>query len=408
MTHDSDRISPTFVDRPVLGRPSMLLATLVAVAAIALIPLAALMAQTPNPPFVVVETNRGYPTLQAAVDAIGSGEGSIAIAPGTYRQCAVQQAGRIAFLASEPGSAEFTGTACEGKAALVLRGTEASVSGLIFSNIAVADGNGAGIRQEAGTLTVANSWFRDSQQGILTGHDDQMRLVVDRSTFTRLGTCENSGGCAHSIYTGDIGHLRVTRSRFEQGTGGHYVKARAAMVEIAASSFDDSNGRETNYMIDLPQGARGQITNNWFVQGEDKENYSAFIAVGAEEQTHSSDGRVSCPRCRASRPSSRTGPGPTSGSTTTVWVPASRPSSGADVDAGAGAIISAVSAATCQVSRVGKPECADREKLGLSDFRCGARLRGLGSEGRRVGDDTCGPGATDQHPDLEMLRRGTG
>ena len=131
MTHDSDRISPTFVDRPVLGRPSMLLATLVAVAAIALIPLAALMAQTPNPPFVVVETNRGYPTLQAAVDAIGSGEGSIAIAPGTYRQCAVQQAGRIAFLASEPGSAEFTGTACEGKAALVLRGTEASVSGLI-------------------------------------------------------------------------------------------------------------------------------------------------------------------------------------------------------------------------------------------------------------------------------------
>ena len=44
MTHDSDRISPTFVDRPVLGRPSMLLATLVAVAAIALIPLAALMA----------------------------------------------------------------------------------------------------------------------------------------------------------------------------------------------------------------------------------------------------------------------------------------------------------------------------------------------------------------------------
>ena len=303
MTHDSDRISPTFVDRPVLGRPSMLLATLVAVAAIALIPLAALMAQTPNPPFVVVETNRGYPTLQAAVDAIGStaackvgyprlGEGSIAIAPGTYRQCAVQQAGRIAFLASEPGSAEFTGTACEGKAALVLRGTEASVSGLIFSNIAVADGNGAGIRQEAGTLTVANSWFRDSQQGILTGHDDQMRLVVDRSTFTRLGTCENSGGCAHSIYAGDIGHLRVTRSRFEQGTGGHYVKARAAMVEIAASSFDDSNGRETNYMIDLPQGARGQITNNWFVQGEDKENYSAFIAVGAEEQTHSSDGLV--------------------------------------------------------------------------------------------------------------------
>ena len=292
MTHHRDRIIPTPPIRPVLGRPSMLIGAIVATAAVALIPLAALMAQNSSSPFTVVETNRGYGTLQAAVDAIGSGEGSIAIAPGTYRQCAVQRAGRVAFLASEPGKSEFTGTACEGKAALVLRGQEASVSGLIFSGISVSDGNGAGIRMESGNLTVANSWFKDSQQGILTAHDQMMRLVVDRSTFTRLGTCENSGGCAHSIYTGTIGHLRVTRSRFENGTGGHYVKARAAMVEIAASSFDDSNGRETNYMIDLPQGARGQITNNWFVQGEDKENYSAFIAVGAEEQTHSSDGLI--------------------------------------------------------------------------------------------------------------------
>jgi len=290
MTQARDRSTHPFANRPSLFRPSMIAAVLVAVAAVALIPIAALMAQSAPAPFTVVETNRGYASLQAAVDAIGNGEGRIAIAPGKYRQCAVQKAGRIAYLASEPGSVEFTGTACEGKAALVLRGDEASVSGLIFSNITVPDGNGAGIRQEAGSLTVANTWFRDSEQGILTAHDPMMRLVIDRSTFTRLGTCENSAGCAHSIYTGDIGHLRVTRSRFEQGTGGHYLKARAAMVEIAACSFDDSNGRATNYMIDLPQGARGQITNNWFVQGQDKENYSAFIAVGAEEQTHSSDG----------------------------------------------------------------------------------------------------------------------
>ncbi|MBD58794.1 MAG: hypothetical protein CL808_01545 [Citromicrobium sp.] len=290
MTQAHDRTEHPFANRPALGRPSMFLAAIVAVAAVALIPIAALMAQTTQAPFVVVETNRGYSTLQGAVDAIGSGEGSIAIQPGTYRQCAVQQAGRVAFLATEPGEVEFTGTACEGKAALVLRGAEASVSGIIFSRIAVPDGNGAGIRLEAGNLTVANSWFRDSQQGILTSHDEMIRLVVDRSTFTRLGTCENSAGCAHSIYTGAIGHFRVTRSRFEQGTGGHYVKSRAAMVEIAASSFDDSDGRATNYMIDLPAGARGQITNNWFVQGRDKENYSAFIAVGAEEQLHSSDG----------------------------------------------------------------------------------------------------------------------
>ena len=287
-THDSARRPNR--RHPALHRPSVFLGGMVAVAAVALIPVAALVAQPGPGAFTVVESNRSYPSLQAAVDAIGQGEGSIAIAPGTYRQCAVQQAGRIAYLASEPGRVEFTGTACEGKAALVLRGQEASVSGIIFSDIGVADGNGAGIRFEAGKLTVANSWFRNSQQGILTAAGPMMRLVVDRSTFTALGTCENSGGCAHSIYTGDIGHFRLTRSRFERGTGGHYVKSRAARVEIAASSFDDSSGRGTNYMIDLPAGARGQITNNWFVQGRDKENYSAFIAVGAEDRLHSSDG----------------------------------------------------------------------------------------------------------------------
>ena len=241
-------------------------------------------------PFTVVETGKGYARLQAAVDAIGSGKGTISIAPGHYGQCAVQAAGDISYLATEPGSAILDGVACEDKAALVLRGRSAEVSGLTFQGIRVRDFNGAGIRLEHGDLTVAQSWFRDSQEGILTGDDPNGLLVVDQSTFTRLGTCEGSGGCAHSVYTGNYGQLRVTRSRFEQGRGGHYLKSRAARVEVASCSFDDSDGKGTNYMIDLPDGATGQISNNWFVQGRDKENYSAFIAVAAEGKDHSSAG----------------------------------------------------------------------------------------------------------------------
>ncbi len=272
------------------SRPSLRLAGLVAAAAIAIIPAAALLAQTPAQPFSVVETGRSYTSLQQAVDAIGSGTATLAIAPGIYRECAVQQAGSISYMASQPGSVTFDGVTCEGKAAFVLRGRNASVSGIQFRGMAVPDFNGAGIRLESGDLTVAQSRFADSQQGILSGNDAGARIVIDKSTFTGLGTCEGAGGCAHSIYIGDYGQLRVTRSRFERGQGGHYVKSRAAKVEIAASSFDDSNGSGTNYMIDLPAGATGQITNNWFVQGRDKENYSAFIAVGAEEKLHASDG----------------------------------------------------------------------------------------------------------------------
>jgi hypothetical protein len=271
--------------RPLL--PLKLTAAFAALA-VAAIPLSALLAQQRSAPFTVVETGQGFAQLQDAVNAIGQGSGTIAIAPGRIEQCAVQTAGQISYLAVEPGTAIFDGTTCEGKAALVLRGRGAEVSGLVFENMRVPDYNGAGIRLEMGNLTVAESWFRDSQQGILTADDTGGEIVVDRSTFSRLGTCDGPGGCAHSIYTGEYGQVRITRSRFEQGRGGHYVKSRAMRFDIASSSFDDSAGRATNYMIDLPGGSEGQISNNWFVQGADKENYSAFIAVAAEGRAHSS------------------------------------------------------------------------------------------------------------------------
>lgn len=277
--------------RTPLARPSLLAMGAFAALAVAAIPSAALFAQAPAAPYTITETGQGFNNLQEAVDAIGGGSGTIPIAPGSHRQCAVQKAGNISYLASQPGTAVFDGVACERKAALVLRGSSARVSGLVFANMSVPDGNGAGIRLETGDLVVSQSWFRDSQAGILTATDPNGSLVADKTTFTRLGACRADGGCSHSLYVGGhYGSLRVTRSRFEQGRGGHYLKSRSGRAEIAGNSFDDANGSETNYMIDLPEGAQGQITNNWFVQGQNKQNYSAFIAIGAEENGFSSQG----------------------------------------------------------------------------------------------------------------------
>lgn len=240
--------------------------------------------------FTITESGQRFGNLQAAVDAIGNARATISIAPGTYRQCAVQKGGAIRYVARTAGKVVFDSATCEGKAALVLRGQSAEVSGLTFRNMRVGDGNGAGIRLEKGNLKVTQSWFDKSQQGILTGNDPNGRIVIDKVTFSGLGTCEHSAGCAHSIYIGDYGSLTVTRSRFEKGAGGHYLKSRAARNDVRASSFDDANGRSTNYMIDLPAGGTGVIRDNWFVQGRSKENYSAFIAVGAEQLLHRADG----------------------------------------------------------------------------------------------------------------------
>lgn len=244
----------------------------------------ALLGAAPNQPnpFSIMETGRTYRTLADAVAAVGDRSGTIVIAPGTYRQCAVQQAGSITYRAQRPGSVVFDGVTCEGKAALVLRGRAASVEAIIFQNMRVPDGNGAGIRLERGNLTVSASLFRTSEEGILTHDDPQSTIRIDHSIFGKLGRCDRDLDCAHSLYVGHYGNLIVTATRFEAGQGGHYVKSRAARVTITGNVFDDRAGHLTNYMIDLSNGASGLIANNIMVQGRDKDNYSAFITIAPE------------------------------------------------------------------------------------------------------------------------------
>jgi hypothetical protein len=241
-------------------------------------------------PFQNAETGRSYGSLQQAVDAIGEGEGTIIIAPGTYRQCAIQKAGVVAFRASVPGQSVFDSATCEDKAALVLRGDAASIDGIIFQNMRVKDRNGAGIRLEKGDLNITRAIFRNSEQGILTADDRSGSISIDRSTFSGLGRCDGGYSCAHSIYIGGYGSLSVSNSRFERGNGGHYVKSRATRISVIDSAFDDTRGKETNYMIDLSNGAVGSIARNVFVQGASKENYSAFITVAPEGRQQSSVG----------------------------------------------------------------------------------------------------------------------
>lgn len=247
-------------------------------------------ALTPSlPSFIVKASGERFNTLQQAVAALRGGDGTILITPDRLADCAVIEGGRVTIQAITPSTVVFDGGACEGKATLVLRGASATVDGIVFQNIRVPDRNGAGIRLEHGDLNVTHSTFRNSEQGILTADDAAGTITIERSTFSGLGGCPD-GMCSHSIYVGGYGKLVVSRVRFERGTGGHYIKSRAPVNDVVDSSFDDSAGRATNYMIDLPSGSTGTIARNVFVQGRDKENYSAFIAVAAETRDNPSTG----------------------------------------------------------------------------------------------------------------------
>ncbi len=242
-------------------------------------------------PFRIAETRESYASLQAAVDAIGDGQGTIEIAPGTYKDCAVQNAGRIAYVARQPGTVTFNGGICEDKATLVLDGEAAHVEGITFTKTAVEDGNGAGIRIEQGDLTVVASRFVDAESGILSANDPEGTITIDRSTFSGLGRHPHPDG-VHAIYVNGYGALKITNSRFERGLSGHYVKSRAPRIEVLNCSFDDSRGRDTNYMIDLSNGAVGRIAGNLFVNGRHKDNYGTMVTVAPEGSKNPSAGLV--------------------------------------------------------------------------------------------------------------------
>src|SRR3546814_1324264 len=90
--------------KKILRRPLLPLAALPLLFAPAPLP-----AQEGVAPYVVAESGRGFARLQDAVDALGDGQGTIRVASGYHRDCALDTAGRIAYVAAEPGRATLDG-----------------------------------------------------------------------------------------------------------------------------------------------------------------------------------------------------------------------------------------------------------------------------------------------------------
>lgn len=232
-------------------------------------------------PFRLTSAGESYGTLAQALHEAKAGE-TVTILPGEYRECGVVAAPNVTVRAQIPGSVTLDGRACEAKAALILRADGATVEGLRFRNMRVADRNGAGVRIEKGSARIRSSIFEDSENGILSNAIPGATLTVERSVFRRLGFCPTDRNCAHSIYLGHAAQATIRDSLFEQGRGGHYIKLRTARVELTGNIVDDSAGRGASYLVELPNGATGTIRGNTLVKGKDADNRCCAIVIGAE------------------------------------------------------------------------------------------------------------------------------
>src|SRR5579864_954139 len=165
---------------------------------------------------LTVGAGQQYSTLAAAVAASQNGD-VIQVQAGTYVNDFTTITTNIT-IEGVGGMAYFVATEAppNGKA-IMTTDANVTINNLSFSGAQVADGNGAGIRMETGSLTLNGDLFANNQNGILTSPgvgspaQPSMNLTINNSEFINNGAGD---GQTHNLYVGEIGTLSVTNSFF--------------------------------------------------------------------------------------------------------------------------------------------------------------------------------------------------
>lgn len=165
-----------------------------------------------------------------------------------------------------------------GKAIWITLGENLVIENVEFSGARVRDGNGAGIRQERGGLTLRNTYFHDNQFGVMTANREDLELAIEDSRFARH---RRDDGIAHGIYAGTIARFTLTGSHVTGTEGGHHVKSRALENHILYNRLEDSADMRTSRIIDLSNCGLSFVIGNELLQGKTTRNVNA-IGYGPE------------------------------------------------------------------------------------------------------------------------------
>lgn len=170
------------------------------------------------------------------------------------------------------------GAHAHGKGLFVTTGRRQRIEGFDFVGCTVPDRNGAGIRLEAGSLTLVDCVFRDNENGVLTSNDEGVELDIVDCDFGPILPRE---GKTHNLYVGAIARLAVSGSYFHQGLHGHLLKSRAALNHILYNRLSDEIGGRASYELEFPNGGVAVVMGNLIMQSSTTEN-AHVISFGVE------------------------------------------------------------------------------------------------------------------------------
>jgi hypothetical protein len=166
-----------------------------------------------------------------------------------------------------------------GKAIWVTQGSNTAVENIEFSDAAVPDLNGAGIRAEGPDLVVCGSYFHNNEQGIL-GNDTAGNILVEYSEFAYNGNCIDL--CAHHVYFGHNDRVIMRYNYLHHAIQGHLIKSRAKETHILYNRVMDETDGNSSYQIDLPNGGLAYVIGNLIQKGPNTDNSGELIIFGEE------------------------------------------------------------------------------------------------------------------------------
>jgi hypothetical protein len=216
--------------------------------------------------------------LQKAITAAESGA-VIRVSPEIYHGCAVVNKtvhliGRDSITGQR---AHLQGGVCSGKAPLVITARDAVIEGFEISDIAVAYGNGACVRLDAGSanIVIRDIDCHDNQEGVLGASEGL--LLIENSEFVRNGL----DGQAHGIYISGGNEVVIRNCKIlSSKNAGHSLKSGARKLTVLNSIIAALEGHNSR-AVDAYAGGELVLLNNIIQQGPLSEN-DEVIGFGLE------------------------------------------------------------------------------------------------------------------------------
>jgi hypothetical protein len=226
-------------------------------------------------------------TTPSAAAAVARDGDTVRIDAGDYRDCAVWRASDLT-IEGAGDSTRIRDAICLRQAIWLFLGNRVTVRRVAIDGAHTIYGNGSGLKFTGRTLTVDGVAFHDNENGLLVRGDHESEIRILNSVFEGNGRCLKV--CAHGVYVGEVGTLRIRDSIFRGQRVGHHIKSRALFTEIASNRIEDGEDGTASYSIDLPNAGTAFILRNRIEKGPRSENSSTAIAIGEEGNLNAGNG----------------------------------------------------------------------------------------------------------------------